>query len=546
MEDLKELRSNHDKVLLVILDGVGHSAKSAEYGNAVARASLPVLSGLWNNFPTVDLLAHGKAVGMPSDEDMGNSEVGHNVLGCGRVYDQGAKLVSGSIAEGLMFKGKAWNELRDNCIHNSSVLHFIGLLSDGNIHSNIEHLFAMIRKAKEEKVGKVRVHILLDGRDVPETSALLYIDRLDMLIDELRSDSFDIKTASGGGRMVVTMDRYEADWSVVETGWKAHVLGEGKSYASAKSAVESLRLEHPGVTDQYLPPFVVAEDGKPVGTVENNDSVIFFNFRGDRAIEISRAFTEKEFSVFDRKRFPEVMFAGMMQYDGDLKIPARYLVEPPAISQTMSEYLARAGVSQYAISETQKFGHVTYFWNGNRSGYFNKDLETFVEIPSDRIAFDQKPLMKAAEITDALVDAMKSGKYDFLRVNYANGDMVGHTGNMDATVASLEFLDKCVQRLLAAADETGIAVLVTADHGNSDEMYELSKNGELVKGSDGKPRPKTSHTLNPVFLSLYDPKKRWALQQFPDAGLANVAATVMEMIGYQPPADYRKSLLQNL
>ena len=465
MEELKELRPDHDKVLLVILDGVGHSVKSAEYGNAVARASLPVLSGLWNNYPTVDLLAHGKAVGMPSDEDMGNSEVGHNVLGCGRVYDQGAKLVSGSIAEGLMFEGTAWTEIRDNCVKNSSALHFIGLLSDGNIHSNIEHLFAMIRRAKEEGVRKVRIHILLDGRDVPETSALLYIDRLDMLIDELRSKDFDIRTASGGGRMVVTMDRYEADWSVVETGWKAHVLGEGKTYASAKAAVESIRIEQPGVTDQYLPAFVIVEDGRPVGTVEDNDSVIFFNFRGDRAIEISRAFTEKEFSVFDRKRFPDVMFAGMMQYDGDLKIPERFLVKPPAITETMSEYLAGAGVAQYAISETQKFGHVTYFWNGNRSGFFNKDLETFVEIPSDRIAFDEKPLMKAGEITDTLVEAMKSGKYDFLRVNYANGDMVGHTGNMNATVASLEFLDKCVQRLLAAADETGIAVLVTADPG---------------------------------------------------------------------------------
>lgn len=250
---------------------------------------------------------------------------------------------------------------------------------------------------------------MLDGRDVGETSALEYVDPFEEFIATLRSPNFDIKIASGGGRMKITMDRYQADWSMVKRGWDTHVLGIGRQFASAKEAIQTYRDETHAI-DQDLDPFVIAENGKPVGTIEDNDSVIFYNFRGDRSIEISLAFDEAEFSHFDRVRYPKVCYAGMLEYDGDLHIPKHYLVNPPAITNTMGEYLADMKIPQYAISETQKFGHVTYFWNGNRSGYFDEKYETYVEIKSDVIPFEERPWMKCAEITDALIAALKKRK----------------------------------------------------------------------------------------------------------------------------------------
>lgn len=533
-----------EKVLLVILDGVGYSPKDSQYGNAIAGAKLPTLNSIWNNHPTLQIQAHGKAVGMPSDEDMGNSEVGHNVLGCGRVFDQGAKLVSNSINSGEMFRGETWKQSLGNVINHGTTLHFLGLFSDGNVHSHIDHLKAMILRAKEDGVKKIRVHVLLDGRDVPEKSALDYIDPFETFLQSLRDEIFDIAIASGGGRMTITMDRYEADWTMVERGWKTHVIGEGRAFSSAKEAIETFRSENPSVIDQYLPEFVIEKDGAPIGKIFENDSVIFFNFRGDRAIEISRAFTESKFTNFKREYFPKVYFAGMMQYDGDLKIPNNYLVSPPAIDKTLGEYMAKSNLTQYAISETQKYGHVTFFWNGNRSGYFDKNLETYIEIPSDIIPFDQAPKMKAKEITDTLIPALESNKYKFLRVNYANGDMVGHTGNYRATVDALEFLDKCISRLLEAAGKTNTVVLITADHGNADEMFQLDKKGNVVMSSSNSPTPKTSHTLNPVNFSLFDPKNRFELNdKIPNPGLGNIASTILDLFGYEKPEGYLDSIL---
>ena len=285
----------------------------------------------------------------------------------------------------------------------------------------------MIVQAKKEGIKKVRVHILLDGRDVGETSALEYVTPFETFLSELNDSSFDGRIASGGGRMFITMDRYEANWSMVERGWHTHVLGEGRLFNSATEAIETLRKETKAI-DQDLPSFVIAENGKPVGTIEDGDSVIFFNFRGDRAIEISKAFEDPGFNYFDRKRWPQVTYAGMLEYDGDLHIPSRYLVNPPSIKHTMGEYLVKAGISQLAVSETQKFGHVTYFWNGNNSGKFSDVLETYYEVPSDIIPFEQRPWMKAAEITDKVIELIGTGNYKFARMNLANGDMVGHTG----------------------------------------------------------------------------------------------------------------------
>ena len=530
-------------VVTIVMDGVGLCPRTE--GNAVAEAATPTLDMLMEKYPTFSLKAHGTAVGLPTDDDMGNSEVGHNALGSGQIFAQGAKLVSNAINSGRLFESDTWNELTGNVKKTGGTLHFIGLFSDGNVHSHIDHLRAMIAECKKEGVKNVRIHVLLDGRDVGETSALEYIDPFEEFLSSLRGDGFDARIASGGGRMVITMDRYEANWGMVELGWKTHVLGEGRAFASAHEAVETYRAET-GKIDQDLPPFVIAENGAPIGRIEDGDSVIFYNFRGDRAIEISRAFDDKNFDKFDRVRYPSVVYAGMLEYDGDTHIPSRYLVSPPEISNTLGEYLVSLGLSQYALSETQKYGHVTYFWNGNRSGKFSESLETYVEIPSDTVPFEQRPWMKCAEITDALIAAIESGRYDFLRVNFPNGDMVGHTGSLRATEIAMEALDICLARILKAVDKAGAVAIITADHGNADEMYEYNKKKGCVSlNADGTPKAKTSHTLNPVPCIIYDNTGRDDYVCGPGSyGLANVAATVVTLLGFEPKSMWEKPMVQ--
>jgi len=531
------------QVVTIVMDGIGLGKDSP--ANAVKAASTPTLDMLMSKYPFVTLKAHGTAVGLPSDDDMGNSEVGHNALGAGQIFSQGAKLVTESIETGKMYASKTWNELIDNCKNNNSTLHFIGLFSDGNVHSHIDHLKSMIEAAKRSGVKKVRVHILLDGRDVGETSALEYVIPFESFIAGLRSDSFDVKIASGGGRMKITMDRYEANWDMVRLGWETHVLGKGRYFASAEEAITTLRIETNAI-DQDLPPFVIAENGAPVGAVEDGDSVIFFNFRGDRAIEISKAFEEANFDKFDRVRYPKVMYAGMLEYDGDAHIPKKYLVNPPEIQNTIGEYMANTGITQGAISETQKYGHVTYFWNGNRSGKFNDELETYIEIPSDIVPFEQRPWMKCAEITDKLIEMIRSKKYKYIRVNFPNGDMVGHTGNFLATEVSVEALDLQLARILEVIDEVGAIAIITADHGNADEMYETDKSGAL-KLVGGKPKAKTSHTLNRVPFIIYDNvhSDNYTLKEDKgEFGLANVAATVVNLMGYEAPEMWCESMIE--
>lgn len=519
-------------ILLVVMDGVGFSKTGL--GDAVTLANTPTLDWMMENCSMARLKAHGAAVGLPSDDDMGNSEVGHNAIGCGQIYSQGAKLVNESIESGKMYTSEAWKEIIGNAKANASTLHFIGLLSDGNVHSNIAHLFKMLEEAKKEGVSKARVHVLLDGRDVPATSGLIYIEQLENKLAELNDGSFDGRIASGGGRMKVTMDRYQADWSMVELGWKTHVLGEGRQFKSAAEAVEAYRGENAGVIDQDLPAFVIAENGAPVGKIEDKDSVILFNFRGDRAIELSMAFDMDDFSHFNRGKKPDVCYAGMLQYDGDLKLPARFLVNPPEIRHTLTELLVENGYNEYAVSETQKYGHVTYFWNGNKSGKFSDALETYKEIPSDNVSFDQRPWMKSAEITDDLIAALESGKYDFIRCNFPNGDMVGHTGSLDSTRIGVESVDVGLTRLKKVCDKCGVTMLVTADHGNADEMLEKNKKGEIAV--------RTAHSLNPVPFIIYDKDKKYVIKDG-EYGLANIAPTVAAMFGLKAPDCWEKSML---
>ena len=519
-------------LVFVVMDGVGFG-KDPE-GDAVKQANTPTLDWLLANCPNTQIKAHGTAVGLPSDADMGNSEVGHNALGCGQIYSQGAKLVNDSIESGSMFRSGTWQEMVANCVSHKSAMHFIGLLSDGNVHSNISHLKAMIAEAKKSGVSRVCVHILLDGRDVPATSALQYVDELEDFLTEQRSADFDCRIASGGGRMVITMDRYQANWNMVKAGWDTHVHGEGRQFPTAKEAIETYRKEFE-VIDQDLPAFVIAENGQPVGTIEDNDSVIFYNFRGDRAIEISMAFEYDDFDKFDRGRRPNVLYAGMLQYDGDLKLPKKFLVAPPDIQHTLSQLLVEHGIKQYAVSETQKYGHVTYFWNGNKSGKTSEELEVFCEVPSDVVPFDQRPWMKSAEVTDKVLEAIESGEYGFIRCNYPNGDMVGHTGSLVATRIGVESVDLGLARIIKAMETHDFTLIVTADHGNADDMLERNKKTGAVS-------PKTAHSLNPVPFIIYDKDTRYEIKDGA-YGLANCAATVAKILGIEPPAMWEEAMI---
>ena len=529
-------------VVVIVLDGYG--LPKTDVGSAIAAAKKPTLDRLFANYPNIRLRAHGTAVGMPSDDDMGNSEVGHNAIGAGQVYAQGAALVSNAISSGDIWLGSAWQQIVGGAKSGRGVIHFIGLFSDGNVHSHIDHLKAMVERAKAEGVKTVRIHALLDGRDVPESSALDYVVPFEAFLNDLSTDGFDARIASGGGRQYITMDRYDANWSMVDKGWKTHVLGEGPQFANATEAVNGLRAAHPGTIDQDLPEFVIADNGQPIGTIEDGDAVVFYNFRGDRAIEITRAFVEAGFDKFDRIRYPKVTYAGMLQYDGDLQLPKRFLVAPPAIKDTSGEWFSKAGITQFACSETQKFGHVTYFWNGNRSGKF--EGETYLEVPSDVVPFEQRPWMKAAEIADAMIAAIKSGQYKVLRCNFANGDMVGHTGNFDAARIAIEAVDLSLGRLLKAVDAAGGVALITADHGNADEMFELDKKTKQpAMNKDGSFKAKTAHTLNPVPLILYDNVSggKLGLQQTETCGLSNIAATVSNLLGLEKHAAWDESVL---
>ena len=548
---LKPLQKNPDftprrgPVMLAILDGVGFG-KYAD-GDAVKLANTPVLDELMASCPCTKLKAHGTAVGMPSDADMGNSEVGHNAIGSGRVFSQGAKLVGEAVASGKLFEGAVWKKLIANVLEHDSALHLIGLVSDGNVHSHIDHLLAMIDAAFAAGVKKLRVHALLDGRDVPETSALEYIRPLEEKLAAISAKGVDYLIASGGGRMVITMDRYGANWDMVRKGWETHVHGKGEFFPDAVTAIETLR-QRTGAIDQDLGAFVISRDGKtPAGAMHDGDSVILFNFRGDRALEITAAFEGgKEFDKFDRGEIPQVLFAGMMEYDGDLHAPKNYLVNPPEIDRTMDEYLCATKIHQLAVSETQKYGHVTYFFNGNRSGKFSEEYDDYLEIPSDVVPFEQRPWMKCAEITDAVVAAIAGGKYRMIRLNFPNGDMVGHTGSMEAVLVAMGALDLCLGRIRDAVKAAGGVLVISADHGNADDMLEHDKQGNVKRDKAGNPARKTSHSLNPVPCVIYDPESKgeYARELRSGLGISSLSATCIELLGYKAPEDYDPSVLE--
>ncbi len=522
-------------LLLIVMDGVG-VAPDGE-GNAVACARTPVLDKMFAGPLASTLKTHGSAVGLPSDIDMGNSEVGHNALGAGRVIAQGASLVNNAIKSGALFAAEHWKNAMERC-DAGGTLHFLGLLSDGNVHSTIDHLFALVGEARNRGVKKARFHVLLDGRDVAPRSAKEYLSQLEKVLADINARGGDYKIASGGGRQVITMDRYGANPEMVKQGYECHVLAKGPRVRSAMDAVDAYYAAHPKGTDQDIPAFVVEDSlGEALGQITDGDVVILTHFRGDRAMEIARALEQSDFEEFERGPLPDIYFAGIIEYDGDQSIPKQYLVSPPVIDRTMVEYLCAEGLRSFAVSETQKFGHVTYFWNGNRSGYLCEDLERYQEIKSDIVPFDQKPEMKAFEIVEATITQLQRPDVRFGRINLANGDMVGHTGDFAATVKAVETVDLCVGKLIEEVNRLNGITLVLADHGNAEQM---------LMGHDNK-TVKTSHTLNLVPFAIIDGQYSNEYKMRRDIGtpgLVNIASTVFNLLGYEAPADYEPSLLE--
>ncbi|XP_074277014.1 2,3-bisphosphoglycerate-independent phosphoglycerate mutase [Silene latifolia] len=537
-----------DKIIaMIVLDGWGEA--NANQYNCIHVADTPTMDSLKQGAPDKWRLirAHGKAVGLPTEDDMGNSEVGHNALGAGRIFAQGAKLVDLALASGKIYDGEGFNYIKES--FETNTLHLIGLLSDGGVHSRLDQLQLLLKGTAEHGAKRIRVHILTDGRDVLDGSSVGFVETLEKDLSEMRAKGIDAQIASGGGRMYVTMDRYENDWEVVKRGWDAQVLGEAPyKFKNAVEAVKTLRAE-PKANDQYLPPFVIVDDNdKAVGPIVDGDAVVTINFRADRMVMIAKALEYENFDKFDRVRVPKIRYAGMLQYDGELKLPSHYLVSPPEIDRTSGEYLTYNGVRTFACSETVKFGHVTFFWNGNRSGYFNSEMEEYVEIPSDSgITFNVKPKMKAVEIAEKARDAILSRKFQQVRVNLPNGDMVGHTGDIEATVVACKAADEAVKIILDAIEQVGGIYVVTADHGNAEDMVKRDKKGQPQLDKAGNIQILTSHTLEPVPIAIGGPGLAQGVRfrkDVPTDGLANVAATVINLHGFEAPSDYEQTLIE--
>lgn len=490
------------------------------------------------------LAAHGPAVGLPGKDDMGNSEVGHNAIGAGRIPSQGAKIIKELIEAGDFYTLPRLTELIDNVLEHDSTLHLMGLLQTSGVHAHIDHVKALVEAADRRGIKRIRIHALTDGRDdTPESSIPLMQDLLEFL-QSFDSKGRDYKVASGGGRMWMTMDRYESSWEMVHRGWETHVHGNAElKVRNALQGIETGRTmshtSNPLEIDQFLPSYVVVdEDGRPIGRIQDNDSVVFWNYRGDRAMEISQAFEEGEaFTHFDRGYRPRVQYAGMMLYDGDKGIPNSYLVQMPRITLTMGEIIAHNGGIIIAGAEAQKYGHITYFTNGNFSGPFDPSREQYVRVSSDDPSlFATLPQMKAKEVTDRILEAyqLKPGTR-FIRINYANTDMVGHTGIFNSAVQAVAAVDRQIGRLMEFVTRTKGILIVTADHGNADEMVKKGK-------------PSNSHSINPVPFVVFDPSFRRGDYELDPAvskpTLGNIAPTLFNLAGYVSPTHMDRTLIR--
>ena len=538
MKSLKSLQQNFSgrgPLIHVVLDGWGVGAPDET--NAIHQAALPIMDRLRQNFPYTQLWTHGKYVGLPSENDLGGSEVGHMTMGAGIIKQQGPTLIRKLIQSGDFFKIPALSKIIKNCLNHDTPLHLLGLLSDGNIHSHLDHMQAIVRHAFQAGIRCCYVHALLDGRDVGVQSALTYTEPFEKLFAELKEQraEIDYAFASGGGREAITMDR-DNNWEKVEAGWNIHVQGKSEnSFPCIKDAIEYFRIKSPGIIDQDIPGFVIVRNGKAIAPIEDNHGLIFTNFRGDRAIEFSRAILADDFPHFERPVRPQVMFAGMTQYDQDNEIPPEYLVGTPEVDDPFGKRILELGLKQFRLTETQKYPHVTFFYNGGYREPLDSSMENYHLIASDKIqSFASQPAMKAGEIRNKAVEFIRSGEYQYGLINFANADMVGHTGDFQAAVHAVETIDAALDSIVNAIDEMKGLLVITADHGNADQM--------LIQNSNGTMEINTKHSLNPVPFMIFDPLYNgdYHLKPFGEDfnnNLSNVAATNFILLGQSVPDD---------
>ena len=495
----------NQRAVLIIMDGFGIAPPSA--GNAVTQAKTPNLDALFATFPHSRLQASGLDVGLP-DGQMGNSEVGHTNIGAGRVVFQILPKITKEIAEGSFFKNPVYLKAIHNAADHNRALHVLGLLSDGGVHSHLEHIFAMLDMAKREGVGRVYVHCFLDGRDVPPTSGAGFVRQLQEKCDSVGNAA--IATIQG---RFWGMDR-DKRWDRVEAGYNAIVCGEGVSCADAVAAVEASYAE--GVTDEFVKPIVVS----PEGVIQPGDSVIFMNFRPDRAREMTWALNLEDFDGFARKKtvYP-LSYVCTAQYDETLTLPIAY--PPEVIENTLGDLISEHGLKQFRVAETEKYAHVTFFFNGGVEKQAEGEERCLVPSPKEFPTYDLIPQMSAEKVCDKVVDALASEKYDLIVCNFANCDMVGHTGVMDAAIKAVETVDSCLGRIWAEVQKhPGVVLLVTADHGNADCMFDES----------GKVN--TAHTTNPVPFLVTK-----AGAKLEDGRLADISPTILHIMGLEQPAE---------
>ena len=540
LKNLQQYFSGRGPLIHVVLDGWGVGA--ADGTNAVNRANLPVMSRLIRGCPYTQLWTHGKYVGLPNEKDMGGSEVGHMTMGAGMVMEQGPTLIQNLLQSGEFFENPVLSRIIQNCVERDTPLHLLGLLSNGNIHSHVDHTEAIIRHAFQSGIRRCYLHALLDGRDVGVQSALDFTEPFEKLFSELKGQrpGIDYAFASGGGREVITMDR-DNNWEKIETGWQIHVQGQSENqFPSIRDAIEHFRKQNPEIIDQDIPGFVIIRKGEAVGRIEDQHALIFTNFRGDRATEFSQAVLADDFPYFERYRCPEVLFAGMTQYDQDNQIPPDYLVGTPVVEEPFGKRILELGLKQFRLSETQKFAHVTFFYNGGYREPLDPLQENYHFIASDKIpSFAERPAMKAPGISKKAVEFINSGEYQYGLINFANADMVGHTGDFQATVRAVEAVDAALDNIVRAIDAVNGLLVITADHGNADEML-ISNQNETLEIS-------TKHSLNPVPFLIYDPLYNgdYRLKPFGqdyNNNLSNIAATNFLLLGQAVPDDLAPSL----
>ena len=543
LKNLQQYFSGRGPLIHVVLDGWGVGA--ADETNAVNRANLPVISRLIRGCPYTQLWTHGKYVGLPNEKDMGGSEVGHMTMGAGMVMEQGPTLIQDLLQSGEFFENPVLSRIIQNCVERDTPLHLLGLLSNGNIHSHVDHTEAIIRHAFQSGIRRCYLHALLDGRDTGVQSALDFTEPFEKLFSELKGQrpGIDYAFASGGGREVITMDR-DNNWEKIETGWRIHVQGQSENqFPSIRDAIEYFRKQNPEIIDQDIPGFVIIRNGEAVSRIEDQHALIFTNFRGDRATQFSRAFLADEFPYFERYRCPEVLFAGMTQYDQDNQIPPDYLVGTPVVEEPFGKRILELGLKQFRLSETQKFAHVTFFYNGGYREPLDPLKENYHFIASDKIpSFAERPAMKASGISKKAVEFINSGEYQYGLINFANADMVGHTGDFQATVRAVEAVDSALDNIVRAIDAVNGLLVITADHGNADEMLISNQNGTLEISA--------KHSLNPVPFLIYDPLYNgdYRLKPFGQEynnNLSNIAATNFLLLGQAVPDDLAPSLFED-